>query len=308
MARPTVSDVHIEGPPSNISIAYRNETYIADQVFPVVTVENKTDHYFIFTKGAWFRDDVGVRAPGTRAKRVDYAIETASYLAINYAIAKAVPDEVRNNADVPLRPDVEATEFVTDALLRAMEIRVAALTTSTTGWTQAASPTTQWDSDTSDPWGDIDTCISGIVKNCGRLPNVAVMSWGVWRHLRQHPDFLDRVKHTRPSGRIEPGDLRSWFGFDKVLISPVLYDTALEGQTASMTYIWGDDFWCGHVPANATLMTPAAGYCLEWGAREVRRFREEQERQDILEAAHHMDEVVTASDAGGIVYSSVSAT
>jgi len=49
MARPTANDVHVEQPLSNISIAYRNETYYADQIFPVVTVENKTDDYFRFS-------------------------------------------------------------------------------------------------------------------------------------------------------------------------------------------------------------------------------------------------------------------
>jgi hypothetical protein len=47
MANPTVNDVHIDGPLANISIAYKNAGYIADQVFPIVTVQKKSDKYFV---------------------------------------------------------------------------------------------------------------------------------------------------------------------------------------------------------------------------------------------------------------------
>lgn len=305
MTTPTVNDVHIEQALTNISIAYRNESYIADQVFPVVPVAKKTDHYFIFNEGAWFRDEVAIRAPGTRAQRADYTITTASYVCINYALAKAVPDEVRANADNPLRPEVEATEYVTDALLRARELRVATLVTTTTNWAYSSSPATQWSSDTSDPMGDIENAVNGVVSRIGIMPNVAVMSWDVWRKLKNHPDLLDRVKYTRPGAQPMPGDLSGWFGLNKVLVGYSLYDTAQDGAAASMTYIWGDDFWVGYVPAAPALMAPAAGYVLSWGARSVSRFREDQERQDIFEASEHADEVITASAAGAIVYDAV---
>ena len=92
MAKPTVSDVHINSAMGNISIAYRNETYIADQVFPVVNVQKKSDFYFIFDAADWFKDDVAVRAPGTRARRVDFNLTSASYVAVGYALSKVVAD------------------------------------------------------------------------------------------------------------------------------------------------------------------------------------------------------------------------
>lgn len=47
MARPTARDVHIDGPLTGVSIAYRNEEYIADQVFPVVPVTKISDKFFV---------------------------------------------------------------------------------------------------------------------------------------------------------------------------------------------------------------------------------------------------------------------
>ena len=305
MANPTLRDVHVDQPMTRISIAYRNAAYIADQVFPIVPVEKKSDVYFVFDKASWFRNRSGIRAPGTKAPRADYGVTTASYICINDSLAKEIPDEVRDNADAPLRPDITATQFVTDALLLGQEIRVANLITACANWAAASNPGTKWTSDTSDPWGDIDTAIDAVVGSIGRFPNVAVMSWDVWRHLRQHPDFLDRVKHTRASGRIEATDLASWFGFEKVLIGTAVQESAQEGVTSSMSYVWGDDFWCGYVPSAPALEVPAAGYVLTWGARKVERFREEQEHQDVIAAEHYTDEIVSASDAGAGLYDCV---
>lgn len=305
MARPTVSDVHVNRPLSNISVAYSNAEFIADQVFPLVSVEKKSDSYFTFGKSAWFRDEAAQRAPGTRAARGEYDISTASYVCVPYALATPLPDEVRANADDPLRPGVTAVEYVTNSLLLAREIRVANIVTGSANWAYSSSPSTQWSSDTSEPETDIDNAINGVVSEVGRFPNVAAMSWDVWRRLKNHPNMLERLKYTRPGGVLTTADLREWFGFDKVLIGMGLRDTSKDGQSASMGFIWGDDFWCGYVPGNAALMTPAAGYILEWGSRTVSEYREDQEHQDVYEVQEFTDEVITASDAGAIVYSAV---
>ena len=102
MAMPTLHDVHIDGPLSNVSIAYRNETYLADQVFPILPVTKKSDKYFVFGREAWFRNVAAERAPGDAAKEIDYGITTASYNCVVKALAHVVPDEVRMNADSPL--------------------------------------------------------------------------------------------------------------------------------------------------------------------------------------------------------------
>ena len=47
MSNPTVGDVHVERPLSNISVAYRNPEYIFDQIFPTVSVQKKSDVYFV---------------------------------------------------------------------------------------------------------------------------------------------------------------------------------------------------------------------------------------------------------------------
>jgi len=303
MASPTVRDVHIDTALSAFSVAYRNQQYVGEQVFPRVPVAKQSDFYWQFTKQSWQRIDVAKRAPGTRSAEGDYEITSASYYAPTWAISKVISDEMRANADEPLRPDVDSVEWVMDQLLRAQEKRIADLTTGGSAlWAYSATPSTAWTSDTSDPLGDIENAINGVVSSIGRMPNVAVMSWDVWRHLRQHPDMLDWIKYTRPGARLSPQDLNDRFGFEKLLIGMSLYDPALEGQTGSPQYIWGDGLWMGYVPSTPALLTPAAGYVLEWNNRQVRRFRRDEEYSDKIEASHAVVEVITASDAGACLY------
>jgi hypothetical protein len=301
MPNPTRRDVHVNQPLTRISIAYRNESYIAEQVFPSVPVTKQSDVYFVFDKQSWFRNRSGPRAPGTRAQRADYGITTASYICVNDALAKEIPDEVRDNADAPLKPDITATQFVTDGLQLALELRVATVVTACANWASASNPSVLWSDDTSNPWANIDTCVNAVVKQIGRTPNVAVMSWDVWRYLRQHPDFLDRVKYTRNTGRVEVSDLQGWFGFDKVLVGTAIYDSVGEGKTASQGFVWGNMFWCGFVTPTPALEMPTAGYVLKWGDIKVERFREEEEHQDVVAAEWYTAEKISASDSGAIM-------
>ena len=43
MAKPTYQQIHTDVPLTNISIAYKNKTYIADQVFGLVPVQRQSD-------------------------------------------------------------------------------------------------------------------------------------------------------------------------------------------------------------------------------------------------------------------------
>jgi hypothetical protein len=201
---------------------------------------------------------------------------------------------------------VEATELITDKLLMGREMRVAALTTGGSGlWVYSTTPSVLWSSDSSAPLTDMDALIDGVVGSIGRFPNVAVMSWAVWKALRNHPDLLERVKYTRQQTVVQPSDIALWTGIPKILIGMQIFDAGKEGATSSIGYIWGDQFWAGYVPDNASLMTPAAGYMFTWENRQVRRYRLDTRHADKIEVEESADERICASDAGGVLYNCV---
>lgn len=302
---PNALDVHMDGPLSNISIAYRNENYIADQIFPIVPVKKQSDLYFIFEKTAWFRDEAGPRAPGTRAPRVDYFLKRGGpYATVEYAAAKGVPDEVVDNADSPLAPAREATDFVTEKLLLRLEVDVAGKAFNTANWTNSGNPNSganTWGNDTSDPINDVVG--PGLVRETmrqaiGRYPNTCVMGAKVFAALKRHPDLIDRVRYTSPTYGIDVGFLKKVFEIDRMYVGTAIYDSAKEGTPSSLTDVWGNSVLFAWVPPTPGLMTPAAGYVFAWKQRQVNRYRELQEKQDVIESLMNWATVVTSADSG----------
>src|SRR5258706_7929665 len=120
MAEPTLTQVHVNRPLTNISQAYMQDStdYIADKIFPIVPVQKQSDRYFVYTKGDWFRDETQVRAPATESAGGGYGLDnTPSYYAPLYAFHKDVDPQVRANSDVPLNADRDATLFITHRML-----------------------------------------------------------------------------------------------------------------------------------------------------------------------------------------------
>ena len=305
MRTPTARQSHLDVALTNVSIAYKNAAYIFDQVFPLVPVKKQTDKYFIFDKAAWMRDETGVRAPGTKAPRAEYTISTSNYLAVERALAKQVPDEVIENSDDPLRPLVTATNYVTDQVLKRMEIDVLGEVFGT-GWSGSATPSPVWSDDTSDPLGDIETGMYSVAGSIGREPNVGVIGRGLWRYLKNHPDVLERIRYGASSTNpafVTPEAIAALVGLEKLLIARSLYDTAAEGVTAATTFIGGNHMTVLYVPSFAALDTPAAGYLFAWKSREINRYREEQEHADVVEARASWDVKLTAVDAGYLIKS-----
>uniref|UniRef100_A0A6M3KKL0 Putative capsid protein n=1 Tax=viral metagenome TaxID=1070528 RepID=A0A6M3KKL0_9ZZZZ len=305
MGTPTARQSHLDVALTNVSIAYKNAAYIFDQIFPIVPVKKQTDKYFIFDKAAWMRDETAVRAPGTKAARADYTISTSNYLCAERALAKQVPDEVVENSDDPLRPLVTATNYVTDQVLKRMEIDVLGEIFGTS-WSGSATPSPVWSDDTADPLGNIETGMFAVAGSIGREPNVGVIGRGLWRYLKNHPDVIDRIRYGGGPGNpafVTPEAIAALVGLEKLLVARSLYDTALEGATAATTFIGGNHMALLYVTPMAALDTPSAGYVFSWKNREVNRFREEQEHADVVEARASWDVKLTAVDAGYLIKS-----
>jgi len=98
MSQPNVKEQIIAGPLAGVSVAYQNKDYIADRVFPILDGADPKAKITKYLKGAWFRDEAGIRAAGTRAKRGGYPITSVSIATDEYAYAKEVTDEDRRFA------------------------------------------------------------------------------------------------------------------------------------------------------------------------------------------------------------------
>jgi hypothetical protein len=142
MPQPGVDSTLVAGPLQNVSVQYKNKDFIADRVFPIIDKCPPTAKIGVYQKGAWFRDEAGIRGPGSRASRGGYPTTFLDVSPKEYAFAKEVTDEDRRAAkfptSMPLQPDIDAVEFATAKIDIKKEKRVRDLIFNTT-WVDANS-------------------------------------------------------------------------------------------------------------------------------------------------------------------------
>ena len=145
----------------------------------------------------------------------------------------------------------------------------------------------KWGSAGSTPIADIRTQLRSIKKQTGFRGNKVAMGETTWDYLQDHPDFLDRIKYTQ-TAVITTGLFAAVLGVDEVLIGGAVINTANEGATDSLDFLFGDNVLCVYAPPRAGLLTPAAGYTFNWtglvgGFLRVLRFRLEWLKSDRVE-------------------------
>jgi hypothetical protein len=317
MPQPSINQVHIDAPLTNISIAYMQaqDNFIANKVFPVVPVDKKSDKFFVYTKNDWFRDEAQRRADATESAGSGYNLTTSSYGADVWAFHKDVGDQTRANSDTPLVPDREATEFVTSRLLLRQEVQFVSDFVTTGVWGTdyvgvAGTPSTnefkQWsDFANSDPLEDVEAGKEAILGSTGFMPNTLVLGYQVYRKLRNHPDLVDRIKYTS-SNTITTDIMARLFDVERVLVAKAVKATNAEGQTGAYSFAYGKSALLTYSAPNPGLMTPSAGYTFAWrgvsgnlGATVgVSRIRMEHLKADRIEGEVAFANKVTAADLG----------
>lgn len=301
---PDISMVHVDQALTNVSIAYRNAQFIADQVFQPIPVSKQSNKYFIYSKDR-FRIMDDARRPGARANEINWTLSTDTYFAEGHALAQAIPDELRANADQAIDVDVDTTETLTDLIYVQREIQVASVATDPTVVTQtsALAGTSQWsDFTNSDPIAAIETQKATIQKQIGQPPNALVVGYPVFLQLRQHPKIIDRFKYTQV-GILQPDHLKSVFNVDFFMIGGAIKNLANEGDADNFDYIWGKNALLFYKPLTPGRRTVSLGYQFTWlfGANTdgflVKRYRDESRTADVVEVQLYYDSKVVASNA-----------
>lgn len=306
--QPTPKELHVDALLTFLSIAYMNEatSYIADKIYPIISVRKQSDLIAVYRKGDWFRDEAQERAPGTESEGSGWNVEpNERYSTRNYAIHKDIPDELRENADQPYDPDREATMFVVDKLLMKREKSwvVNHFTTGLWGTDVAGGVDfDQWsDYSSSQPIIDVENGREAIFSSTAKEINTAVISRAVWVALKHHPDLIELIKYTQ-RGILTAEIIGAILELPRILIAKAIENTAAEGQTEVMSYMYGKHVLLAYVNPSPSLMTPSAGYTFHWnrfgGISFIRRLRHDFNMYDRIEGHTHFDQKLIAADCG----------
>lgn len=283
MTQPTLSNVHIDAALTQIATAYvqDNDAYIADKVFPAVPVEHRSNKYFKYRKGDFFRDEAQERADATESAGSGYNLDTDSYLAEVWALHQDIGEQLRSNADPAVDPEVAATKMLMQKMLIRRDRLFVSKFMKTGLWGSSGSTdvsgsatgvpgtttTAYWNDDgNGDPFTDIAAQRTTILQNTGFLPNVLVLSWGAFEGLRKNPLVVDRIKYSQPTftGTVTENLLGQALGVERVVVSKAVYNSVNEGATDSFSFVTGKDALLCYAAPNAGLMVPSAGYIFPW--------------------------------------------
>lgn len=339
MPNPTASDVHVNRPLTNISIAYmqNNSMFVADRVFPNIPVNKQSDRYFRYDRADFHRNQMKKRAPSTESAGGGYKVDsTPNYFCDDWGLHKDIDDDVRDNEDAPLNSDRDATVWLGLQALISREVNFVSAYMSTGVWTGidgtngditgvAATPGTrevlQWNDASSTPIEDVTEQCTNIQQLTGFRPNKLTLGRQVWDKLKNHPDIVDRIKY---SGGVGPGTpavvtraaVAALMELDEILVADGIQVTSKENKDfeTSMTaaFIAGKQALLSYSAPTPSIMMPSAGYTFSWKGKfgasrmgqRIRKFRMESLKSDRVESDMYYDQKLVASDCG-VLFTSI---
>src|SRR5215472_664945 len=216
MPQPTIADVHVNVPLTNLSLSYEqaDDAFVADKVFPVVPVPQRSDVYYRYNRGDFARNTMQKRAAGAESAGAGYRMDnTPSYTCDVWSLQKDIPDQIRANADTMVSMDMDATRFLTQQARLNREIQWASAFFVPGKWTTQCSGVTtgqtgggalgyannctllHWNDSNSTPIQDIRG-MKQLVQLAGLYrANKLVLSRPVFDALCDHPELVDRLKY-----------------------------------------------------------------------------------------------------------------
>lgn len=329
MSTPTAGDVHVNVPLTNMSVAYIQDQshFIADKIYPNIPVLKQSDRYWQFSRADFNRDEMVERAPGTESAGGGYNLDnTPTYYAPVFAYHKDIADQIRANTDLPLGPDRNATQFVTQKALIRRERNWVSKHFVPGVWAQGLvgvdagpSPGTeflQWRDPLSTPIQDIRNAKRSVLETTGFEPNKIVLGKAVYDALVDHPEIIERVKFGQTPGapaQANANTLSQILELDEVLVSKAVFNAGAAGTSYATAaaneqsqFIAGDHALLAYVNPIPAIEMPSAGYTFSWNGwmgatgmgHRIKQFRMEPLESDRVEVQMAFDQKQVGADLG----------
>jgi hypothetical protein len=257
---------HVVGADPSISIWYRNRKFVADEIFPVVGVNDLQGKYFRYSKQA-FRALPQAGAPGAFPRHFRLDVNAFGfYEAQGYDISVELPDVTRNHSDNKALVDLIHQETAQAIIALARELQaINLISTTTVPNNTTLTGTLQWsDYVNSDPITAILEEIETIQQAIGVGPEEMnlLLPRPVFRTIIRNPIVREDIKYTQNllNAPITAQNLANALGIRKVVIAEALEQTVNEGQVDDLSYAWGNIALLYYHTGTPSQLTPNFGY------------------------------------------------
>lgn len=266
-----------------ITLTYRNQAFIADQVLPRIPVDSSAFKWSKYNLADGFTIPDTKVGRKSRPNEIDWTATEQTDSTVDYGLDDVVPQSDIDNAMAasavqgvqPIDPEARSTEILTDLIALDRENRVASkvfdLNTYPSANRTTLSGTAQWsDYANSDPISAILTALD----TCIVRPNIAVLGQAVWSKLRMHPKVTAAVYpiggNAATSGTVVARQaIAELLELEEVLVGVSWYNSAKPGQTASLARLWGKH--AAFLYRAPQILSPTGtvtfGFTAQWGER-----------------------------------------
>lgn len=305
MALPTINDVQAVDPVlQNMLVAYaQSETrFVALRAFPGVPVDKDSGTYMTFPKKYWFVDGLEERAPGTAYARGGFGTGSATYSTAQWGREYVLADEVEANRQFNYSLANAGVRWLAQQSFIRKERAFAADFMVASVWATDGTPT-DWDDASGVPVTDIRTASRTISQSTGQIPNTLLMGEIVYDALLVNAQIAGRLQYTTQM-TIQGVEqlLASVLGIETILVSRATYNSANEGQAASMAAIIDDDALLYYNNPGAGEFDVTAGKTFVWnpggGAGMQSQYRDNTIDANVIKHKEQWDQKVIASDLG----------
>ena len=267
----TPSDVHVDVPLTNLTIAYMQaaENFVADKVFPMVSVSKQSDKYYKYSREGLRDGDVTILAPRTEVNRVGMALSTDSYFADVRGLGMDFDEQTLANEDTALELRSQGANVLMEKIMIDREVRWASAFFSAGIWGTDITPGNLWsDYTNSTPIVDVTTGRRTMqLASGGYKPNTMVVGKEVRDVLINHPDILARLNGGSTVANpalITDAKLAEIFEVENFYVMEAVRNTAAEGVTDAFGFIGGKNALLTYTPSTMGLRTPGAGAIFCW--------------------------------------------
>lgn len=302
---PQIGDVHVNAPLTNFALQFRNRAFVADQVFPIVPVVKESDLYYTFSREE-LRDVDTLRAPGALAKEVEWVPSTSSYVAQEYAMRHLLPDRIVNNADSPVRPQLNTTAKLMKWIMLGIEKRVAAIAQNSGNAVATVASSPKWDGTSPTIEKDIDTAKDSVRNNAGVEPNAILLAENVKDVVKRDSTLRDLIRYVVNLGAgnkdlLINGELPPVMFNLAIIIAGAVEDTSKVGQSSTIAKIWQDSVPVFYREMAVSLDAISWGYQMRVQQPLVVTYRDEPRKGQWIEASVLQAEELVTSSAANLI-------
>jgi hypothetical protein len=322
MGKSIHGDLHVDVNLTNIAINYKPDGLIAPEVAPIVRVPKQSDYYPVWSQADIMRVEVANRARATEANKITLGVSSGRYYAENYALKTDLTLEDRVNMDASYVTQLRGgrARFLMDKMNLAWEDRIAGQVTNTANVGSSTAVESAWTDYTAGNSTPLDMIWQGIdvvQDTTGIRPNSILMGGQCWRNLRRHADIIDLLHGDSGRGRprfASREQAKQLFEIDRLLVGESFKNDAAEGQSLSLSRVWGDHLLIYYAPMAPSVTDASFMYSFRWSAPGLPSMTVERHpfdskiKTEEIELGVYQDEVITSAALSYLITNVTSST